>query len=280
MPLRAFPGGPPAEAPAVQSPPRDQVSLGEDRIEKSTRTLTQWALVGALSTPCLTTSSALTDAEKDEIRATVQPGDVLLRNRNGYPLWNLYEHAQFGSSDYNHSALYIGNGRIIEAGPGRGTAEKSLDGFLHCNQAAVLRPRWRSDEQRDAALSYALAKVGTPYDPYFNHANDNELYCSELVYHALRQGAEPIDVPVHHVLGDEKVGPDAFLHSPDIDVVWSKEARFNDHMTSHWMGFGLIGSAAAAGCAVGGGLGAAVGAVGGVVASALLQLHNERAARH
>ena len=54
----------------------------------------------------------------------------------------------------------------------------------HADYLAALRPRM-TIERKLAALVYAYAQYGKPYDYNFDFSTDDALFCSELVYKAL-----------------------------------------------------------------------------------------------
>ncbi len=51
----------------------------------------------------------------------------------------------------------------------------------------IMRPLWKTSEQRTRALEYVQQKLdsGVPFDNAFNFSDDSELYCTELLAHAL-----------------------------------------------------------------------------------------------
>ena len=88
----------------------------------------------------------------------VNPGDLMLtRNAqdNQAPGW------------WNHSAIYIGDGQVIEAQMGQGVIVTPLKTFLdRYPYILVLRPRGACHCRLAAMLHYARRSIGKPYDVY------------------------------------------------------------------------------------------------------------------
>jgi uncharacterized protein YycO len=58
---------------------------------------------------------------------------------------------------------------------------KDADGFI------LLRPRYKSVEDLDAACEFAAARIGRPYDFAFDVTSDDAYYCHELTYSVLKE---------------------------------------------------------------------------------------------
>ena len=120
--------------------------------------------------------------------------------RKGDFLLNTTEHwisntiKAFSDSNYNHAAIYVGGGMVVEA-IGKGVHLISLSEFLkdgHLERSMVIRHEQLSDTQRDAIAAFAIKQVGKPYNVLGvldsgNKVNDvnrfdrPNYYCSQLV---------------------------------------------------------------------------------------------------
>lgn len=108
----------------------------------------------------------------DEIRNIIKPGDILLRR---------YKHYLDGlliPGKYSHSALYIGNNKLIHA-TGKGVKEINLIDFCQCDGLCLLRPV--NESLSNQAVSIAKLNLGKPYDFKFNSNDSSEFYCHELI---------------------------------------------------------------------------------------------------
>lgn len=108
----------------------------------------------------------------DEIKNIIKPGDILLRS---------YKHYLDGfliPGKYSHSALYIGDNKLIHA-VAKGVKEINLIDFCQCDGLCLLRPI--NETLTDQAISIAKLNLGKPYDFKFNSNDSSEFYCHELV---------------------------------------------------------------------------------------------------
>jgi hypothetical protein len=181
------------------------------------------------------------------------------------------EKVVFGS-DFTHAAIYEGDGKFIEATTGdpsgKGVIRSDLKEYLDGGRIMieVIRPPYKSEEDKKAALDYARSQLGKPYDSGFNQENADEIYCAELVQRALASMPNPIEAPITNFLGHKAVGPNAFQKIPGAEKVFSTGASFWKAALSHYPVY--MGAAAAA--AVGGITLGPLGAVGGFIAGGLL----------
>ena len=150
--------------------------------------------------------------------ADLKPADVLLSTATGA----VSSVIRFGtSSRYSHSALYVGNGRVIEAIE-RGVVDRHLDEALQASVVVELyRPMGIKPAQAQAVIVYAKTQEKKPYD-YKGVAatshngskgkvlcwasgaacqlldgmnrQDSEVafYCSELIAHAFFKAGYPL----------------------------------------------------------------------------------------
>jgi uncharacterized protein YycO len=66
-------------------------------------------------------------------------------------------------TDYGHSSLYVGNGRVIESRIGEGTKTRSLREVARTNNIVAMRPSLPTSEKRKA-ISFAKKQNGKAYD--------------------------------------------------------------------------------------------------------------------
>lgn len=202
------------------------------------------------------------------LKAKLKPGDVVMTCDVTYPGWARMEYWTV-RSNYTHAAYYAGDGKILEA-VGGGVLETPLDDYFSGRQkVAIVRPDYKTPEDVKSATDYCRSHLGKKYDSVFNTGDDSEFYCSELVYKALKQMPNPVDVPVSDLLGKKAIAPDAFLKIPGIEVVHDDKSNFWANKAGHWpIAAGAAGMAAVGG-AVGGWLGAGIGAGVGMVGTIL-----------
>lgn len=67
------------------------------------------------------------------------------------------------------------------------------DIFLHYDYLCAIRP-WKTPEEQQKIVDYALSKVGTQYDFKFQNVNDSSFYCTELGVRAI-QDAQIANLP-------------------------------------------------------------------------------------
>uniref|UniRef100_A0A7J2TH29 Uncharacterized protein n=1 Tax=Archaeoglobus fulgidus TaxID=2234 RepID=A0A7J2TH29_ARCFL len=127
--------------------------------------------------------------------SVLKPGDIILCR--GCAGWL---EDKFGSivGYWRHAAMYIGNGQMIEAWKD-GVRVVSVSMVRNADEVAVYRVK-TTDTVRNNAISWALTKVGLPYDYKWltyvggKEVEGNSYYCSELIWAAyLKAGGPDID---------------------------------------------------------------------------------------
>jgi hypothetical protein len=134
----------------------------------------------------------------------LRKGDIILNTTEG-PLSESIR--AISHSNYNHAAIYVGNGKVVEA-VGGGVRQIDLTVFLkddHLVRSMVIRNANLTDTQRDAIATWAIAKVGTPYNvgglfgntikfKPNNHKEYNRVdyFCSQLVAAAHSSAGAPL----------------------------------------------------------------------------------------
>ncbi|MDQ7825770.1 MAG: YiiX/YebB-like N1pC/P60 family cysteine hydrolase [Candidatus Eremiobacteraeota bacterium] len=163
------------------------------------------------------TQKTFTEAQINEMKAHLQPGDIILTKSDMHRTFYFLVHSTYGH-DFSHAATYAGEGQIIDSydKPDRqdiGTF------FQKMTDIAVLRPRYASKKQVDRSIRYLEEQIGKKYDMKFRTDDVKEFYCSELTLRGLEASGLDTKVPGHSVLGHAFVLPDDFKHSKDIDLV-------------------------------------------------------------
>jgi hypothetical protein len=94
----------------------------------------------------------------------LRKGDILLVNRDVL-VSNVIKF--FSNSNYNHAALYVGDGKVVEA-VDKGVQHIAMTDFLahedNIVRVMVLRNGNLSNEQRDNIAAFAISKVGKLYN--------------------------------------------------------------------------------------------------------------------
>ena len=159
----------------------------------------------------------LSAAERAELDALLQPGDVIQCGNDG---------------SFVHAIFYEGEGMIVHAlaqsGFGTkmiGVRREPLAEYLdraERDKVVVLRPRW-TPEQLDAAVAYARAQVGKDYDPLFFTDADDRHYCTELVWAIVtRTGAARVEPHLAGKVHWRLVTNEDIRKSQDLTVVWRR----------------------------------------------------------
>ncbi|MEM8946921.1 MAG: YiiX/YebB-like N1pC/P60 family cysteine hydrolase [Planctomycetota bacterium] len=117
---------------------------------------------------------ALPDSVRSELLDLLEPGDVLV-TRKEHSLTNY-----FLPGYWPHAALYIGNGRVVEA-LADGVHERSVDSPFAVDAIATIRPQVAS-EQIEQVIQRALTHVGKPYDFDFDFTRADRMVCTEVIY--------------------------------------------------------------------------------------------------
>jgi len=269
-----MPGMPERRAPVAQKPEGESAAITDSytpqAASKGKDGAGNW-FTKILDIRVPTTTPQITPERRDEILKLIQPGDVILETNNAYPGWQRFEKVTL-NSDYTHAAMYEGDGKFIEATTGdpsgKGVVRNDLKEYLQGNiLVEIIRPPYKTPEDKEAALDYCRNQLGKPYDSDFSLKDDNSIYCAELVYRALDSCPNKIDVPLKKLLSKEAVAPDSFEQVKGGQVVYSDNSNFWKNMASHYpVALGALGTATAGGMLLGP-LGAAGGFIGGLLMS-------------
>lgn len=176
------------------------------------------ALVGLVDMKMKTRARRLTEEERIAVEFAVQPGDILVDSNDSFPGWQLLSKIFLGS-DWVHMGIYVGDGKVIDAGRETHVAEISLNRFLRTSRVAVLRPHYRGREDVDKAIARARDFIGRPYNRALNPASTTDVYCTQMLREVLQSISHPIHVESMNVLGRHIVSPDAFIYNSSITMV-------------------------------------------------------------
>lgn len=107
----------------------------------------------------------------------IEPGAVLLRK------YINYADGLFIPGKFSHSAIYIGDGRVIHA-VAEGVQVIDIIDFLRCDGFCILKPR--DEEIAEKAISRAKQQLEKPYDFDFIDG-ENAFYCHELTAYCYQE---------------------------------------------------------------------------------------------
>ena len=122
--------------------------------------------------------------------------------------------------DHTHAALYIGDGKVVEANASTGkVGERDVFKALsHKSHIVAIRPNY-TEGQAEKVVAQARAYKGRRYD-WFASMSDKRLGCVEVPFHALAKAAPEHEVPVTNLWGVKKfVFPGDYLQTLDSSVV-------------------------------------------------------------
>lgn len=103
----------------------------------------------------------------DALKRRLRPGDILLTAPRGNPknlIWKLYRpiSQKIQGTDYGHSALYVGGGKVIDARIGAGTKVRTLTSVARQSRILALSPQV-SEQSRKEAVRFAKESLDSPY---------------------------------------------------------------------------------------------------------------------
>ncbi len=202
-------------APLVQ---KAGIPLRSNHVHE-TRNFSYSEMVKKLGTTQYTSHPHISATEADAFIAQLQPGDIVLTNDEAATTFSLLCAAVDSKADFNHSLLYIGNGKTIESRTvTAGVAEGDMKSVLMKKHHAIsIRPHYQTG-QAQAVIDAARAMIGVPYDYKFRMGNE-AMYCSELVQKAVKAGAPQVTFDRWSVIGREVILPGDFVRTGQADVV-------------------------------------------------------------
>ena len=158
-----------------------------------------------------------TERELALLKELAEPGDVLLEsNLHGWQ-WILLSFLGTGTT-WVHAALVDSDKRLLTVHKEAIEADWSLYREWRSTRLSLIRPPYKDDSRREAAINFARQKLGTPYDPSFKLHSGN---CNGLVAEALKFAG--IAVAPRKCWGRELYAPDCFLEIPDARLIWNSD---------------------------------------------------------
>jgi uncharacterized protein YycO len=126
------------------------------------------------------------------------------------------------SSYYTHASIYIDHNQVVEA-IGKGVVQTDLiDWMMTKDHVVILQPLFCGTLQMSQASEWAWKQVGKPYDTLFDVTNNDEFYCSELVWEAYDHAAPNNPFELRYRLGRLTVLGDDFYNAKDKwQIVWN-----------------------------------------------------------
>ncbi len=183
---------------------------------------------------------------REEIKKILQPGDVLLDSNSAFPCSQLFATVFFQTS-WIHSAMYIGNGVLVDSGRKSHVAEISLDEFLQTTDLAVYRPKYAEACDRDAAMDFVKKAVGRPFNITFDDKKGKAFYCTQLISEALASMPHPIFLQRRHLMWKRVIPPASVADCSEIECVWTSHPSAIKSVRCHTpvLAGGLTGGLAA-----------------------------------
>jgi len=161
-------------------------------------------------------------SEKDALSFMdkIKPGDIILTNDESGTIFSIIIGAVDGKADFNHALLNAGDGKTIESRTiTDGVAEGDMKTVLMSKHHAIaIRPHYDNDKQAQDVVDAARGMIGTKYDFRFRMGDDT-MYCSEVVYKAVKQGAPEIQFQKRPLITREVVLPSDLLRTKQADVI-------------------------------------------------------------
>jgi|GEM_PF-2573514 len=157
------------------------------------------ALLGCQQSPYETHWQTVTQIQSSTSQLEI--GDVIIKEEgSGFEEW------------FGHSALYLGNGLVLEApNPDIGVIYNSLSNWPTDLGCIVLRYKSITPEIQNKLLEFAQISVGKPYVISFNKNENSGYSCSSLIYSAFHYATgNSLILPKSNVL---IVMPYDFLYS-------------------------------------------------------------------
>lgn len=175
----------------------------------------------------------LSPQTRASIKEILQPGDLLLETNNQYPGWQFAARLTVGG-DWVHSAMYVGNGFVVDIGTKPVVAMIELDEFLKTTDVAIYRPLYVTLEDRRAAIAFVFDNLGMPFNTTFDHRDQGSFYCTQLIARALHAMPNPIDLALGRLMWKPMVPATAIETSPEMQCLFSTRPHFLKAVFAHW----------------------------------------------
>lgn len=164
-----------------------------------------------------TVNAYLSEEKRDELKAQLAAGDILLKDDCKFPLAQLS--ASVFKSFWIHSGVYAGSNEVIDIGSKPYVSVVNVDEFLKASKIAILRPRYKDSADVQSALSFLRNKLGKPFNSKFDLTKTNSFYCTQLIYETLKQLPNAIELHVSQVFGKPAILYSDIESSKDIELV-------------------------------------------------------------
>lgn len=203
------------------------LNLTSERMRKETEGFSLAKLSGRLLDVGYTSHETLSAEHIQDFKSKLKPGDIVITNHDKWLDLEIPEVLLGIGGAWTHTAVYVGNGDVVEALWGTGVGKRPVDELLAENHhARILRPAYKTDQDAQAAADEALKHVGAGYDAKFDLQSDESFGCVELVYKAVHRAAPYVDMQPHKLFGKEFLSHKVFNRSPDMTVVEDSGSSF------------------------------------------------------
>ena len=177
---------------------------------------------------------SLLDAEqKSTIKSLLKQGDILLETNNVYPLSQVITKILDGSN-WIHSAIYVGDDKVVDAGRRACVARTKLDNFLLTTDVAIYRPNYHCSDDLSALLSFVEKSIGAPFNLNFDDIDEHSFYCTQLISRALLSMPHPIRLEHQTHFGKTAIPTSSVEQHPEITCIWSSHPKFLPNIVVHW----------------------------------------------
>ena len=185
--------------------------------------------------PMCSFARRISENERQKILNQLEAGDILLTSDKLFPAWELFA-TLLGSPNYSHAAIYEGKNNVIEATTfhpsGKGVACTAARLFLSGRKTVcVIRPPYRSNDDKNAALFWIRQQIGKPFDFRFNRNDESAMYCSKLVAKAMNIAGFTINI--RRNFRREGYTPDAFLQISGANIIYRKNETITEKIITY-----------------------------------------------
>jgi hypothetical protein len=141
--------------------------------------------------------------------AQLEPGDIIL---GGWP------NCAYGR--FSHVGLYVGSNQVLEGYVDYGLNLQDLDHYRDYSEVCLLRVN-ASQEVKDRAVAYALARQGQLFYPVAFKPGERYWNCSKIIWRAYKNQGLDLDE-----LGDLWIAPESFTASRYVKILYEKGTRY------------------------------------------------------
>lgn len=175
--------------------------------------------------PFPTKIESFTEDERNKALEILKPGDIILQKDERSIIMQTISKYSTGS-DYVHTAIYKGDGKILES-VAQGVRETDADIYFQGqNSVEIIRPPYKTPEDAQAAISFVQDNVGKPYNIFFKTGDQKSFYCTDLVRQALLNIPNPIIISPPDGKQPKIIGADYFKQIAGSEVVYSKGGSY------------------------------------------------------